>query len=482
MRSTGIRSIAALLLLGFASPAARAQAPEPSPSAAPEPEPAWPAGKDDLDRLEARLAELEQRNQELEDKVGQLEDDAVYNEGRLDSVMPALGRVTGYLDFGFFYTGGNGAGTRSDLGNAVFPEYAGVVPGAWVFLGDPLSTAVNARGEPADTGESRALTFDSISSGGASSFIVNSVNLALFGAVSRRATLNASIDFVPRTRDSSNPDGLFMGDYVDVKLAYVEWLAPTKAAQLSLFAGKFDSVLGFEYRSQDAPDRTGITPSLICRYTCGRPLGVKARARLLGDKLVANLSVSNGSHFSESFPFSNEIDVNDMKTGAARLSYRVPLARGGVEVGASGAIGAQDLQSSNSLWQWHVGGDLHVEYRDLEFTGEYVQGRAPGKDNPAQTANCGEKPCLDYKGAYGLVSYRITNSIVPYARVDWRDALHEAGPSFVYVSQLLRATGGLRLEVGERVVAKAEYTFNRELGRLPQFDNDVFTTSLVVKF
>ena len=86
---------------------------------------------------------------------------------------------------------------------------------------------------------------------------------------------------------------------------------------------------------------------------------------------------------------------------------------------------------------------------------------------------------LGRKGAYGQIGYRWNNWLIPYARVDWRDALHEAGASFVYISELVRATGGLRFELGTHVTIKAEYTVNRELGRIPQFPNDIFTSSMV---
>ena len=110
-----------------------------------------------------------------------------------------------------------------------------------------------------------------------------------------------------------------------------------------------------------------------------------------------------------------------------------------------------------------------------------MKGKAEGKTDSAGPA-CDVAPCLDYQGAYGLLGWRATNWLMPYARVDWRDALHRSGASFVYVSQLVRVTGGLRLELGSAVVVKAEYTLDRELGPIPQFDNDVFTSSLVVKY
>jgi hypothetical protein len=90
--------------------------------------------------------------------------------------------------------------------------------------------------------------------------------------------------------------------------------------------------------------------------------------------------------------------------------------------------------------------------------------------------------CLEFKGAYGLVGYRLTNVLMPYLRVDWRDALHRKGASFVYISDLGRLTPGIRLSLTQNLLLKAEYTLNRELGGIRQFDNDVFTSSLVVTY
>ena len=40
---------------------------------------------------------------------------------------------------------------------------------------------------------------------------------------------------------------------------------------------------GIEYRTQESTDRIGIAPSLICRYTCGHPIGLKARAQFFAN-------------------------------------------------------------------------------------------------------------------------------------------------------------------------------------------------------
>lgn len=416
------------------------------------------------------------RMQQLEDRLAQLEDDNAALERRVHDLGPLSARFSGYLDVGFFATTGDGAGTRTDVGNVHFPEYAGIVPGSWVFMGDPLSTTINSRGEPADTGESRAVTFDPIHSRGNSTFLVNALNLGLLVGVGDTASLIGSVDFVPRGRDVSNPMGLFVGDYLDVKLAYAEWRPALEHVSLALQAGKFDSVLGREYRSLESTDRTGVTPSLICRYICGRPIGVKARVKALDDALVLNVAVTNGGHGIEGFPFSNETDTNQFKTLAGRLSYLVARR---IDLGVSGAFGAQDLQSDDGVRQWHAGGDLHVDWRDLELTAELVHGRANGKTSAIA---CDLAPCIHYTGAYGSLSYRLTNRLEPYARVDWRDAVHRSGASFVYISQLVRFTVGVRAELGAHVIVKAEATHDRELGRLPQIPDDVLTTSLVVKY
>lgn len=470
MRGAGVM---VWLLLG--SRAAWAQ--DPGPGAGPEGTGAQrPAGP----TVEERVRRLERENRRLRDDLDALRGDHDFVQESVDRLRPLAGRVTGYLDSGFFAVGGDGAGIRRDIGNQHFPEYAGVVPDSWVFMGDPLSTAVNARGEPAETGESRAVIFDPIDSRGVSSFILNALNLSLFAGISEELQLNASVDFVPRARNVSDPDGLFLGDYVDVKLGYAEYRVPAETLSLSLFAGKFDSVLGIEYRSQEAPDRLTVTPSLLCRYTCGHPIGVKARLQLADDRLALNAAVTNGSHGSEGFPFAGELDSNQLKTAAGRLSYAFPIGAG-LEVGASAAYGAQDLQPEDGVRQWHVGLDLHVDWRDLDGSAEFVQGKASGQTE-AGGPPCGLAPCLRYKGAYGQLGYRALNWLTPYVRVDWRDALHESGASFAYVSELVRATAGLRSELGTHTIVKAEFTANRELGRIPEFSNDVFTTSLVVKY
>lgn len=431
------------------------------------------------DSVAERLDALERENRELRDRLDELEQNQAWTDQRVEQVMPVKGRLSGYLDFGFFVVQGDGRGIRTDLGHAAVPEFADV-PDSWVFLGDPLATAINSRGDPADVAESRAITFDPIGNGGEASFILNAIGVQLFAGVGDDVTVNAAFDLVPRSRDMSNPDGHGYGDFLDVKLGYAEYRLPLGSLNLALSAGKFDSVIGYEYRTQDAPSRISVTPSLICRYVCGRPLGLKARLLAFDDALALNVALTNGSHFMESFNFADEIDANAGKTAAGRLSYKFPISAG-VELGASGAYGTQDAQSETDPIQWHYGFDLHAEIDDLNFTAEFVQGKAEGDDLPGEPP-CAGAACLEYLGGYALAGYRVTGFMMPYVRADYREALHRSGASFVYYSRIGRGTGGLRFDLGTHIVAKAEYTRILEFARTPDFDNDVFTSSLVARF
>src|SRR5262249_50731428 len=159
---------------------------------------------------------------------------------RVDEMAPHANKITGYVDFGFFYAGGDGSGIRPDIGHQRFPEYNGVVPDHWVFYGDPLATAINSRGEPADTQTSRALTLTAIKSNGKASFILNSLTIGVFFGIADNLTLTGAVDFLARSRNVSDPDGVGLGDFIDVKLAYLEYRVPIRSFGLSLFAGKVD--------------------------------------------------------------------------------------------------------------------------------------------------------------------------------------------------------------------------------------------------
>jgi hypothetical protein len=385
-----------------------------------------------------------------------------------------------YLDFGFFWVQGNGSGVRPDYQRQVAPELNGQIPSSWVLVGDPLSTAINSRGDVADIGDSRAIRADPVHAGGRPSFLVNALGVAVDASFDDALSLIAALDFLPRQHDITTVHGL--GDLVDLKLAFARYTKQFKWLSLQVDAGKVESLLGIEYRTQDAPNRLTVTPSLLCRYTCGRPLGVRAAARFLDEQLEIALALTNGTQQVDYFPFTDQVDSNRWKTIGGRLAYRVPVGRG-LEIQVNGAIGPQDRQPDDSVLQWHAGAAAQLEVWRLLFVAEAVMGSAQGKADVQHglLVFCGLAPCLDYRSAYGLVGLRLFDALTPYARFDFRSARHRSGDDFAYISDVARLTVGLNVAIGSHVIVKAEYVLNQELAAV-HFPDDVFTSSLVVRY
>ncbi|HYV66034.1 MAG TPA: hypothetical protein VE964_07305 [Myxococcales bacterium] len=376
-------------------------------------------------------------------------------------------RFTGYVDAGFFAAQGDGTAYVRDAGKLLHPEYQGVVP--WVFLGDPWGNPINSQGDSADLGLDRTNIprFDPIHSGGHPSFIVNMVNLGMAASIGSSFFFETSVGFEPRqgTLGSS-------GDQFDVDLAYVEWV-PFKTVDLHVFAGKFESTFGIEYRTRKAPDRFGVTPSLISRYTVGELTGLKVRGSFFDQHLTFNLAVSNGGTFTEKFAhFFNEVDFNGGKTLSGRVSVLLPLPFT-AEIGASGEIGAEDEQRSDSTVQWLGGVDLRVSIGDATLKAELLRGHADG-------GGIDQAASLRVTGWYGELQYQLLPWLGLLGRVDRRKADLLAFPN-LYLTDELRYTGGLRFDVSWNVIAKLEYAKLVEVTG-PEIPDDLFTSSFIFKF
>jgi hypothetical protein len=440
-----------------------APAPEPPPAPAPEPPPApapTTATIPPPDEAAARIDALEDRVHGLEGelrRVGSMRD-------QVKSLLPLTRFITVFIDVGAFAVGGDGSGIRSDIDHIYFPQYANRLPAQWVFMGDPLSTAINSLDEPADTSDSREDPNNTIHAGNHPSVIVNSLGLAIRKDVGHGISVASLVELLPRPGNN----------ILDIELAHIDY-RPSERLDLVLSAGKVDSVLGIEYRSQDAVKRIGVAPSLICRYTCGRPIGVQAR--LVQGALSVSASLTNGDNFDHRFEPELELHANSLPTAAGHVQWTLPVGQG-LELGVSGALGPQTDQPEISIVQWHLGADARLSDIDgFDVTAEYVQGHQPGQ---TMTTPCDLAPCLTYKGAYVLIDRRATTWLVPYLRVDWRDAVHASGVQFVYESHVARATLGVHFQLTSRILAKIEYTYNRELDGIPQFPDDVLTSSVVV--
>jgi hypothetical protein len=459
-----MRLTAAIVLACASSVAYADEPPVPPEPAPPEPAPPQPAAApapaaepgpttaDLQDRLDAMQRQQEAQQREIE----QLKS----NEKERNWL---LSLVSLYVDVGAFAVGGDGSGIRSDIANIHYPKYAGSTPGQWVFEGDPRSTAINALGEPADTSDSRELTDDTIHSGGHPTVLVNSIGLAISKSFNEQGIyVTAFTELLPRASR----------DILDVELANIKY-RPSHELNLVFEVGKIDSVLGVEYRTQDAPNRLTVTPSLIARYTTGRPYGISAR--LTRGQLVLSGAITDGNMMDHRFDREHSLHSTWVPNAAGHVQYKIP---GGLKVGISGTAGPQDDQSSTSIAQWHLGADVSLlDFHGWDFVAEYVQGIQQGQ---TKLTPCDVAACLDYKGAYVLVDRQVQPWITPYIRVDWRDAVHKNEPNFVYESHVVRATIGAHFEMTSRILAKIEYTFNHELDGIPQFADDIVTSSLVV--
>ncbi|HEY4183436.1 MAG TPA: hypothetical protein VGP07_00130 [Polyangia bacterium] len=389
----------------------------------------------------------------------------------------------GAVDFGFFIPRGTGVGWIQDEGpNRAFPADANRY--AWVFLGDIYSTAVNARGEPADLGNPPGVDrTDSIASNGAAGFAVNEVNLIGTAGLGDNVVGTFSTNFVPRSGFA-----FARGDSIEVDLAQIEWL-PTTSQKTSIYVGKMESVVGIEYRDRKAVARFGVTPSLISRYTTGTPLGVKVIHKM-GDELqlVVAGALTNGSSVVEPFHFSDEIDSNNGKTASGRISGRLHGAFE-LEIGASGSYGAQDHALDDRHPLWFGGFDLLAHYGRVDIKAQWLTGRGKGETDRLYNEDHRPYGLHLSQGAYLEADVMVTPWLGFIGRGEFRDArvwlgdpTSPEGADRLYITKSWRATGGVRIVFSSRTVLKAEYLRNGEYGGVPNIDNDIFTSSFVWSF
>jgi hypothetical protein len=455
------------LLIGAltAAPSLALAAEDPEPPSLPSADeaPEQPAQESErISALEQRIEALQQRLSETEEADRQRASSLTFN---------------GYIDFGFFAPNGNGGvGWIRDVGHTHLPQYSNY---GWTFLGDLLSTAVNSRGEAADLGAAPEVNrFDSVHSGGAPGFIVNETNLRLGWQVSDSAIARTSINFVPR----SGIQDFSLGDFVDIDLAELEWVL-TRDGKTSLFVGKTLPVFGIEYKERKADQRFGITPSLVYRYTSGSQLGIKLRSKLFNDWLILAGSVTNNTSVIEPFHFYSEIDRNWGKTLNGRAAINIPVERLGqavaghrLEIGGSGEWGPQDVATDVNGKIWFAGPDLQYLAPTFALKAQAVWGGAPGREVDRAWH-------LKLKSSgYVELQWQALPMIGFLARVDRRDAFVSLGTERLYITKEIRFTGGLHIVFTPRAILKFEYLRNREFGGLPQFQHDVFTSSLVLAF
>jgi hypothetical protein len=260
---------------------------------------------------------------------------------------------------------------------------------------------------------------------------------------------------------------------------------PFDSRELAVSAGKFDSVFGIEYLDNEANIRTGITPSLIARYTTGQSLGAKVFYRVqipaAWSAVSLNLAATTSGSFVESLQMP-DVSLTGVPVGAGRLGYELNLPQVQVKLGGSALYGPRNDQRDPDVHQRIVGGDLRVACAGLYLNAEYV--RVDEQEGGQKITSLGVFPIASEfhaRGFYGQLAYGhdvelgALRKITVYGRYEQRHAWF-AGITPITVD---RITGGIRFDLWEAVILKGEYLINRELAGAPTVANNVQTASLV---
>ena len=388
---------------------------------------------------------------------------------------PAGLSINGYIDVGFAKAQGDG--TSFAPGDLRLPADYGV---------DTFATAVNSRGDVASTDSNGRFVNGflprSAGIGGRPSFLLNTLDVDLrYVTPGAPLMLFSRVQFLPR----------FTGDG-DATRVYDEQafgrLVPFDSQELAIAVGKFDSVFGIEYLDNQANIRTGITPSLVARYTTGQSIGAKVFYRVqiapAWSALSLNVAATNSGNFVESLQ-PPDASLGDAPVGSGRLGYELNTPGVQAKLGVSGMYGPRNDQYDRSALQQAWGADLRVAVAGLALAAEYVH--VDEDEGGIKTTSLGIFPLASAfyaRGGYVQLAYALAVDVGPlrkltvYGRYDRR---HAAFGGYTPIT-VDRFTGGLRLDLWESLILKGEYLDNRELAGAPTVANNVLTTSLVYSY
>jgi hypothetical protein len=392
------------------------------------------------------------------------------------SATPSGLQINGYADIGFAVATGDG--TSFAPGDARIPADYGT---------DTFATAVNSRGDVAST-DSRGRFVNgflprSMGIGGQPSMLLNTFDVDLkYAPAAVPLLLFSRVQLLPRYGAGGNETRVL------VQQAFAR-IVPFSSREFALSIGKFDSVFGIEYLENEANLRTGVTPSLIARYTTGQSLGVKAFYRVQIPTWWAavslNAAATNGGTLVETLS-PPDLSLAGRPIGSARLGFELNLPALELKLGASGEYGPRNDQRGVRVREWALGGDLRLVRGALSVSleGVSIRQEAGAADKSNGLGTQALVSGFAARGAYAQVAYALTLSdgalrkITPYARYEQRHAQFEGFPAYT----VGRLTAGFRLDLWDELVAKAEALLNGEVSGLPPVSNDVFTSSLIYSF
>lgn len=382
----------------------------------------------------------------------------------------------GYVDVGLARAQGNGT--------SFAPEDSRV---PLDYGSDPFAPAVNARGDVASTDADGRFVNGflprSVGIAGRPSFLVNTLNLdARYQHPSAPVMIFSRVQYLPRFSASGDASRFL------VEQAFGR-VTPFDAIELALSLGKFDSVFGSEYQDTQANLRVGVTPSLAARYTTGQSTGVKMFYRLqlapLWSALSLNVAATNSGNMVESLQGS-DTSLTGAPVLSGRLGYELNLKTLQIKVGGSGLRGPRNDQRDRNALQTMWGVDLRLFVAGFALGGEYLQveedeGLAP------KTTPLGLFPFASgFRARVGWVQLAYAWSlegvtlrrITPYARYDRRRAAFD-GFTPITVD---RMTTGLRIDLWDALIVKAEWLINGERAGAPTVANNVYTSSVVYQW
>jgi hypothetical protein len=383
--------------------------------------------------------------------------------------------IMGYIDVGF-------ARARGD-GTSFAPGDPQPEPD---YHTDPFAPAVNSRGDVAsiDSGGKPLSGFlpRSVNTGGHGSFLLNTLDLDLRYQAPRAPVMAfARVQFLPRW----GGDGRGNQSTVLVDQAFGR-LTPFEGRELFFAAGKFDSVLGIEYLDSQANYRTGITPSLLARYTTGTALGAKVFYRqqlpAAWSAVSINAAATNASNFVEAL-HPPDASLTGIPTLSARLGFELNLPTFQIKLGLSGLRGprndAHDIDAPLGMYVL----DARLLVGGLTLAGEYVKVSEEEGEGMKQTGMGAFPEAAEFnaQGAWAQASYAFRldlnwlRAVTLYARLERRHAWFETLPPIT----VGRLTAGLRLDLWDCLLLKGEMLVNRELEGAPGVENDVLTFSAV---
>ena len=381
--------------------------------------------------------------------------------------------IMGYIDIGFARASGDG--TSFAPGDARDePDYHS----------DPFAPAVNSRGDVAsiDAGNRTVNGFlpRTVNTGGRGSFLLNTLDLDLRYQAPRAPVMAfARVQLLPRW----GGDGHGNQTVVLVDQAFGR-VTPFEGRELFISLGKLDSVLGIEYLDSQANYRTGITPSLLARYTTGTALGAKLFYRqqlpAAWSAISLNAAATNGSNFVEALQ-PPDASLTGIPSLSARLGFELNLPSFQIKLGASGLRGPRnDAHDTGAALEQYVL-DARVLVGGLSLSGEYLKVAEDEGQGMKQTGMGAFPEAAEFhaQGGWAQAAYAFhlgldaLRAVTVYARLEQRHAWFETMPAIT----VGRLTVGARLDLWDCLLLKGEMLVNRELEGAPGVDNDVLTFS-----